>query len=181
MEPSAATPSESTSRFGAVLLHLGLYVFMLVWSVVGLFFTRLDPRYSVLYWEATTIVFALIAIARVLVRGGARRHVLALKQLAHWGAFLVAMLLLHTRQVTSVLTDDALGLVLLLLLALATFLDGLYVDWRFCVVGALLAIGVVVLAALSNVLLILLLLLLVGLAVLYFLRHLAREETEPGV
>jgi hypothetical protein len=181
MEQNAAvTPPATQGRLGSVLVQLGLYIFMLAWSVIGLFFTHLDARYSVLFWEATTIIFAVIAIGRVLAGGGARRYVLALKQVAHWGAFLVSMLLLHARQVAEVLNDNSLAIVMLLLLALATFLDGLYVDWRFCIVGALLAIGVLVLATLANVVLVLLLVAVAGAAILYFLRHLGRDEPEPA-
>lgn len=178
-ENPATTAPTARDRLGGIVYHLGLYIFMLIWSVIGLFFTHLDPRYSVLFWEATTIVFGIIAIGRALAEGGPRRWRLALKQVAHWGAFLGAMLLLHARQVTEVLNDNALAIVMLLLLALATFLDGLYVDWRFCVVGVLLGLGVLVVAMLTNAALVLILLGVAALAVLYFLRHLGRREPEP--
>jgi hypothetical protein len=179
-ENPATTAPSARDRLGGIVYHLGLYIFMLVWSVIGLFFTHLDPRYSVLFWEATTIVFAVIAIGRVLAAGGTGRYRLALKQVAHWGAFLGSMLLLHARQVTEVLNDNSLAIVMLLLLALATFLDGLYVDWRFCVVGVLLGVGVLVVATLANAILVLLLLLVAAVGVLYFLRHLGRREPEPA-
>ena len=75
---------------------------------------------------------------------------LALKQLAHWGAFLGAMLLLHSHFVTDLITGDPLGIVVLILLALATFLDGVYVDWRFCIVGVVLAVGVILVAVIDD-------------------------------
>jgi hypothetical protein len=68
-------------------------------------------------------------------------------------------------------SGDILGIVTLSLLAFATFLDGVYVDWRFCVVGVVLGLGVFLLAWLNDAALGLFALGLVALAVLYLLRH----------
>lgn len=173
MQPPPATPSTSLLR------RLGVYIFMLLWSVVGLIVTELDPSSSVGFWELTTLIFAGIAIWRAFQHERPGRPLLALKQVGHWGAFLVAMFLLHTKQVAEVLTQDALGLVMLLLLAVATFLDGLYVDWRFCVVGALLAAGVVLLTVLANALPLIIVIGLAAGGILYLLRHKERID-EPG-
>ena len=117
----------------AILRHIGLYLFMVVWAVCGLAYTDIYPDNSVVFWQVTTVVFAVIAIVRVYHEGGPGRHVLALKQVAHWGAFLVAMVLLHIHFVTDLVSGDLLGIAMMTLLALATFLDGVYVDWRFCI------------------------------------------------
>lgn len=159
---------------------LAPFLFMILWSLLGLFFTSHDPRTSILFWEATAMLFAGFAIWRVARHRAVGWGMLALKQLAHWGAFLVAILVLHTRQVAAVFPDDALAPVVLLLVGLATFLDGLYVDWRFCVVGAVLIIGVVVLAVLSNAMLAIVGIAAVGAALLYALRRVGRAiASEP--
>ena len=69
---------------------------MVVWAIAGLAYTDIYPDNSVFYWQVTTVVFAGIAIVRVYHERGPGRHVLALKQVAHWGAFLVAMVILHS-------------------------------------------------------------------------------------
>ena len=70
---------------------------------------------------------------------------------------------------------------MLILLALATFLDGIYVNWRFCVVGLVLAVGVVVVAWLDDWALGIFLIGLVGvaLAVLYMIAISARTKSRP--
>jgi hypothetical protein len=176
MDQAAVTPA--ASPWWGILRRYGIYIFMICWSVLGLFFTDYNALRSVQFWEVTTVIFAGIAIWKAFSQGGEGRRMLALKQVAHWGAFLVAMFLLHSKQVTNVLTGDALSLVMLLLLALATFLDGLYVDWRFCIVGLVLAAGVLLLAALSNAVIALIILGVAALLVLYLFRRFDRDEAE---
>ena len=64
-------------------------------------------------------------------------------------------------------------MVTLVLLALAVFLDGVYVNWRFCIVGLVLAAGVLMVAWLDDWALGIFLvgLVIVALVLLYLLRH----------
>ena len=181
-EVGSSTRPDATIAAGPGLLRrLGLYIFMVAWAVGGLAYTDIYPMRSVPFWQLTTVLFAIIAIVHVVRSHSADRTVLALKQLAHWGAFLVAMVLMHSHFVTDLVTGDPLGIVMLILLALATFLDGIYVNWRFCVVGLVLAVGVVVVAWLDDWALGIFLIGLVGvaLAVLYMMRHFGSQK-EPA-
>ena len=64
-------------------------------------------------------------------------------QLGQWAAFLVAMYLIHVSNIDGLLTHDALGSILLTLLALGVFISGLDLrTWKLCVAGAFLAIAV---------------------------------------
>jgi hypothetical protein len=175
VEPST-DPAGRVSHGPGILRRLGLYIFMVVWAVTGLAYTDLYPNRSVPFWQLTTVLFAAIAIFRVYRDGGPGRNMLALKQLAHWGAFLAAMALLHTHFVADLVTGDILGIVTLSILAFATFLDGIYVDWRFCLVGVVLGIGVFLLAWLNDAALGLFAVGAVGLAALYLLRHLGSRH-----
>ena len=168
----ATTGTGGRSHLWAILRRLWPYLLMVVWAVLGLAYTDLYPTRSVPFWQVTTVVFAVIAIGRVIQDRSPGWHVLALKQVAHWGAFLGAMFLLHSHFVTDLVTGDPLGLVTLILLALATFLDGVYVDWRFCVVGIVLAIGVILVAVIDDAALGIFVVGAVALAALYALRHL---------
>jgi hypothetical protein len=167
--PTTDTPPKEET--GGILRRLGLYIAMVVWAVAGLAYTDLYPLHSRGFWEITTVIFAVIAIVRVFMRGGPDRYALALKQLGHWGAFLIAMVLLHSHFVNDLVTGDALGLVVLLMLAVAIFTDGLYVDWRFCLVGAVLAAGVVMLAILNDAAVGIFVVGAVGLAALFVFRR----------
>ena len=169
LEPTPA-PAHGSHWWG-ILRHIGLFLLMIVWAVCGLAYTDIYPDNSIMFWQVTTVVFAVIAVIRVYHEGGPGRHVLALKQVAHWGAFLVAMILLHIHFVTDLVSGDLLGIAMMTLLALATFLDGVYVDWRFCIVGAVLGCGVVLLAMVDDAALGLALMGVVALVLLYLLRH----------
>lgn len=178
--PTAATAPPTRHLWGAVR-RLWMYILMVVWAVAGLAYTDLYPLRSVPFWQVTTVLFAMLVILRIyLDEHGPGRHVLALKQLAHWGAFLGAMLMLHSHFVTDVITGDPLGIVVLLLLALATFLDGVYVDWRFCIVGVVLAIGVILVAVIDDASVGIILVGVVALAALYGFRHFSFRRAVEG-
>ena len=68
---------------------------------------------------------------------------LVLTQVLHWLTFLIAMYLLLTPQARGVLNDNAVGLALLTLLAMGTFLAGVHA-WSLpiCATGAVLALAV---------------------------------------
>ena len=185
MHQVETTPIASAApepRSAGIWRRLGIYIFMVVWAVGGLAYTDLYPARSAPFWQLTTVLFAMIAIIHVFRTEAMGRTTLALKQLAHWGAFLAVMVLLHSHFVTDLVTGDDLGIVTLNLLALAVFIDGLYVNWRFCVVGLVLAIGVVLVAWLDDASLGMFLvgLILVALGALYVMRHFqAKRELLP--
>jgi hypothetical protein len=147
---SSTRPDATVVAGHGILRRLGLYIFMVAWAVGGLAYTDIVPSQSVSFWLLTTVLFAIIAIVHVLRSGAANRRSLALKQLAHWGAFFAAMVLLHSQLVVDLVAGDPSVIVVLILLALATFLDGVYVDWRFCVVGLVLASGSLIVAWLDD-------------------------------
>ena len=173
------TPTTAESGPG-ILRRNWLYIAMVVWAVAGLAYTDIYPVRSVPFWQLTTVLFGLIAVVHAFRSSALDRTSLALKQVAHWGAFLLVMLILHSHAVTDLLTGDPLGLVTLMLLALATFLDGIYVNWRFCVVGLVLAAGVFVVAWLDDAALGLFLvgLAAIALGVLYLMRHTGSRQAE---
>jgi membrane protein implicated in regulation of membrane protease activity len=63
---------------------------------------------------------------------------------------LLVMRLLLVHEVQRLLDSDIAGLLLLYLLALTTFLGGIYLDWRLCVVGIFLGLGAVAIAFLDE-------------------------------
>lgn len=183
MHQVETTPIAGRHESGpGILRRLGIYIFMVVWAVGGLAYTDVYPASSVTFWQLTTVLFAIIAIVHVVRSDSVRRTSLALKQLAHWGAFLAAMALLHSHFVTDLVTGDPLGIVTLILLALAVFIDGVYVNWRFCVVGLVLAVGVLMVAWLDDWALGIFLvgLIVVALGALYVMRHFSAQR-EPVV
>lgn len=162
-----------------LLRRLGVYIFMVTWAVFGLAYTDIVTSHAIPFWLITTVLFAIIAIFHVFRSSNEHRTMLALKQLAHWGAFFAAMVLLHSQLVVDLVAGDPSVIVVLILLALATFLDGIYVDWRFCVVGLVLASGSLIVAWLDDWALMLTLagVIVVAIGALYLLRHFGSRRT----
>ncbi len=99
------------------------------------------------------MVYGIVCIVTGWSRFGAKdrsRLKLIWTQILHWGAFLLSMQLVFLPVVQQNLDSDITGLVLLHLLALSTFLAGIYLDWRLCVVGAFLAADIVAVAFLDQ-------------------------------
>lgn len=182
MDASALTKGQGLA---AALRHLWPYLLMLVLATVAVGWTDLRPQTSRGMWYLTTLVYAAIAIWRVWAEGGAGRLRETLRQVAHWAMFLGAMLLLDVPALASQFGDDARALLLLILLGLATLLDGLYVDWRFCVVGALLGVGAAVLAFFDQAAVAITVAFVGALAVLVAIQALERRaepiRADPGV
>ena len=64
-------------------------------------------------------------------------------QSLHWLGSLVAVLCLFSFVEAGHMTQEATGLMVLLILALTTFLDGIRIGWRFSLTGMYLAAAVV--------------------------------------
>jgi hypothetical protein len=161
-----------------VMRKLVPYAVMIVVATVAVAWTDLRPQSSPLVWRSVALLYTGIAIWRVWAKGGADRWRGTGIQLLHWLVFLLAMFIVEVPVVFDALNDISKGILLLLLLGLATFLDGLYVDWRFCIVGALLGAGVVAVAFFNQAATAIIIAGLVALGVLYAVRHL-RQRFHP--
>ena len=168
--PATGTARPPSHLWG-ILRRLWPYLLMVVWAVAGLAYTDLYPQRSVPFWQLTTVVFAADR-HRARLPGRRPRPPRPGAQAAGPlgrlpGCHGPAPLPLRHRP----RHRRPLGIVTLILLALATFLDGVYVDWRFCVVGVVLAIGVILVAVLDDAALGIFVVGAVALAALYALRH----------
>jgi hypothetical protein len=121
------------------------YLAIVVIGVVGVAWTNMLGVSVATYWVTMTPVAALLCIATGwghLSAGRGRLEMVAI-QLGQWAAFLVAMYLIHVSSVDGLVTNDALGSILLTLLALGVFISGLDLrTWKLCVAGAFLALAV---------------------------------------
>jgi len=126
-----------------------ILILLLILSLVGIGITDFSPADGFGYWLIMVVVFALCAI---LIGWLQSKHsaedfkTILREQSIHWatsllvvgGAFLV-------EKSERILPHDA-GLVILLILSLATMLDGLRVGWRFSLVGLFLGTSAVIAA-----------------------------------
>ena len=130
------------------------YILLLVLAVVGIAYTSVSPDSSAAYWKVLAPVFAIVCIVsqwpRVPAGGGAKTR-LIIVQLVHWGAFLFTILLVFLPGVQTTLTSVLSAQIILYLLALSTFLAGLYnVSWQLIAVGVLMALSVPAIAYLER-------------------------------
>ncbi len=161
------------------------YLVMIVLSMAGVAYTTLFPQTSHPFWEILAPIFGLICIAtqwsKVYPQGKHWR--LITTQVLHWGMFALSMQLLFLPDVQRTMESFAISLVVLYLLAMSTFLVGIYyASWRLCVVGLFLgaAIPVISLFQEAALLLVIVGLVLIAGLYLYFRYRGGREEDEEA-
>lgn len=130
------------------------YVILLGLAVVGIACTSVSPDASVSYWKVLAPVFAIVCIfsqwSRVPAGGGAKTRLIVV-QVVHWGAFLLTILILFLPNVQKMANSLVSAQIVLYLLALSTFLAGLYnTSWQLIAVGVLMALAVPAIALLQQ-------------------------------
>jgi hypothetical protein len=116
-------------------------------SYIGIALTRVSPHAGHFYWMVMTPVFGAISLLAQwqLVRADPEKWSLLLRrQLFHWIGLWVAVHLTYMVLRVGLLNYESVGFVVLLLLAFAFFTQGVYVDWRFYIVGGFLAVSLLV-------------------------------------
>jgi len=148
-----ASPVRQPPRPGFLVRELP-YIILLGLAVIGIACTSVSPDASVGYWKVLAPVFAIVCIfsqwSRVPAGGGAKTRLIVV-QLLHWGAFLLTILILFLPDVQKMLNSLVSAQIVLYLLALSTFLAGLYsTSWQLVVVGVLMALAVPAIALLQQ-------------------------------
>jgi hypothetical protein len=133
-----------TRKWISLLAELPYFAIVII-GVVGVSWTNMLGVSVATYWVTMTPIAALLCVCAGwahLPQGRGRLEMAAL-QLGQWAAVLVAMYLIHVSNADGLVTHDALGSILLTLLALGVFISGLDLrTWKLCVVGAFLALAV---------------------------------------
>jgi hypothetical protein len=133
-----------TRKWISLLAELPYFAIVVI-GVVGVSWTNILGVSVATYWVTMTPIVALLCVSvgwAHLPQGRRRLEMVAI-QLGQWAAFLVAMYLIHVSNIDGLITHDALGSILLTLLALGVFISGLDLrTWKLCVVGAFLALAV---------------------------------------
>jgi hypothetical protein len=127
---------------------------LVVLSVIGEFVGNYSPILSFWYWLSMIPVFAGTAIVtewrRTRTEGKTAMSVIMI-QVAHWSGTLLGLFATYSLWNVGRLGNEHTGLVVMLLLALTTFLDGYHVGWRFYLAGLLLFAYTVIAAMLKAV------------------------------
>ena len=143
--PSTSITMAEPSALPRVMRRHLPYAAALILTLIGVAYTSYSKRPIVGYWELLTLVMAVLCVSTGWRRAHDRESRLRLvwTQALHWLAFLIAMNLVLFTSVQSMLNADAMGLAILMLLALGTFVAGVHIQaWEVCVLGAVMALSV---------------------------------------
>ena len=117
------------------------YIAVLALTILGVAYTGVLHQPLFGYWEFLAVVtgFVCVTIGWLHTDESKARFRLVWTQALHWLAFLVAMKMVLLPDVQAMLPAPAVGLALLMLLALGTFVAGVHVSWQICVLGLVMA------------------------------------------
>ena len=118
-------------------------------ALAGVVVTNISPLYAHSFWVFMLVVYACTSIcygrkSASSLDGGLGGFVG--KQIIHWSGSLTAVLCVYALVRTGTVNYEQAGTIILLILALATFLAGSHVGWRFYILGAFLALITVIMA-----------------------------------
>jgi hypothetical protein len=115
-------------------------------SALGLLLTNYRPATALNYWSIMFPAFGLVALWQVLTRSERSENVAltVVRVAAHWIGPLIALRLLFLQLHRGQMDADAVGATTLLLLAVTSFLAGIYQDRLFFFAAVVLALGTVV-------------------------------------
>lgn len=166
-----ATDSHASAQ-GSMRSLGNIMIGLLLLDVIGIGVTEFAMGFSQWYWLGMVIVTG--SACAFLVRFHAHRDDLNTAgmmrdEILFWLAVLGAVNLVFFLYQAGRLDSENTGLVVLLLLALSTFLAGLRLGWQLCLLGGVLAFALVVATYLADFLWLVLLAGLATVAILYFL------------
>jgi hypothetical protein len=126
-----------------------LLILLLILALVGVRITDYSPVDGYGYWMIMVFVFALFAIIIGWIQSRHRitdfKKILR-EQSIHWFTSLLMVEGVFSLQKSEHLTQANAGLVIMMVLAQSTILDGLRVGWRFSLVGIFLGISAIIAA-----------------------------------
>jgi len=141
---SEVTADKSIANKLGHAIHGGVWAvaLLLLLASLGIGVTDFSTRYGFWYWTLMVPVFGLVSLlsATAKAHDDGRSVPVELKnQLLHWGGAFVAVQIVFILEAQGRFNNADTGLAALMALALASFLAGVHGDWRFMLVGVLLA------------------------------------------
>jgi hypothetical protein len=126
-----------------------ILILLLTLTLVGVWITDYSPVDGYGYWMIMVFVFALLAMTIAWQQSRHRmtdfKKILR-EQSLHWFTSLLVVEGVFSLQKSEHLTQEDAGLVIMMILAQSTILDGLRVGWRFSLVGIFLGISAIIAA-----------------------------------
>ena len=164
---SAPSPPPAPAR--RVPVEEIVLVLLLILSGAGVIMADRWPERAFRYWLWMTPIFGIVSTIAAWGRAQRRGESVAAivpTQIVHWLGAVGCVWLIYALLVFGRMTNEAAGSATLIVLALASFLAGVYADWRLSVLGIVLGIASVGFAYVESVALIIVPLLAVALIIL---------------
>ena len=126
-----------------------ILILLLILSLVGVRITDYSPVDGYGYWIIMVFVFALFAMT--IAWQQSRHRITDFKKIIreqslHWFTSLLVVEGIFSLQKTEHLSQADAGIVIMMILAQSTILDGLRVGWRFSLVGIFLGVSAIIAA-----------------------------------
>lgn len=127
---------------------------LVVLSGVGVAINNYSPATAFRYWLWMAPVFGVVSTVAAWSR--AQRHGQPIgrivpTQVLHWLGVVAAVYLIYLLHSTGRMANEAAGSAVLIVLALAAFLAGIYADWRLSVLGVVLGVAAAAFAVLEQI------------------------------
>lgn len=158
--------------FHQFFISEALLSLLLVLCFIGIAYTDVSGVRSMHFWLWMVPVFALAAIIMEwshVVRNKKQGYDFIWQQVLHWlavyAALKVVFVLLHLGR----LPNDGASFVLMTIMSLATFLAGVYINWRFLLLGIFIALATIFAAYLEAYVWVLIPIALVIIAIGFFI------------
>lgn len=168
-------------RLGRLTVYEVILLALMALAVIGVGITYVFPAKSYPYWLAMVPVFG-IACTSIEWSRLRRQNLDTWKtvrdQLFHWLGVLISVYLVHMLLNIQQLTKQNAGLIVLLVLALGTFLAGIQLGWRLFVLGAFLWIILVMAAYLQGSLWVMILIGMVMIGLFIYVRSRNSKSSE---
>lgn len=154
-EPVDSVVNENVNHY--ILVEDGIMILLIALSLLGIGIMDISPTgryfYGYFYWIAMILIFGAAAMIISFVQAKRGKHIIQeiwQEQSLLWLGVLAALSGTLLLQEAGVLQSNNTSLVILLLLSLACYIDGIRIGWRFSLVGNFLGLTAVSIAYLDN-------------------------------
>ncbi len=135
--------------FHRIFISEAILSSLLILCFIGVAYTNIASIRSYHFWLWMIPVFAIAAIISEWSRY--KRHEIDgyhffRQQLLHWGAVFLAVKMVFLLNQIGRYNNDATALSLMMIISLSTFLAGIYIGWRFLVLGLFIALATLLIA-----------------------------------
>ncbi len=142
--------ASSSHHSWRIRLYVGIAMFLL--AAIGVILTNIQRDGAWDYWRIVSIVFALLSLS---MSGYFRRRkwtesiITLWHEVLHWAGLVFSILLLSSIVNLGIIGRYEASLQILMLLALATYLAGVYIDMMFLFLGGMLGLFAIGLSLMS--------------------------------